>query len=156
MRVLPVSKLVFNIGVVIASIFLWFLVKSELANYASIALAFLAALLSLAEWIKRRKRQWAILLVASVFIIVAMILLLYKASAEADDLANIIISEGNCVLLFSQRSGWVDNGSYLQRDVSVFGATRRLTYQKNGLFRYGFLHDSKRTVWLEACTESVN
>lgn len=150
------SKLVLCVTVVSVSIFLWFLGGSELANYACIALIFLVILISLVEWIKRRKKQWAILVVASVLISAAMILLIYKASTEADRLAKIIVSEGKCVLLSTQRRGWIDKGSYFQRDVTILGATRRLTYQKNGLFRYGFIHDSKRSVWLGACIRPHN
>jgi hypothetical protein len=32
-----------------------------------------------------------------------------------------------------------------------FGAVRTISYQQNGLLRFGFLYDDSRSVWLPEC-----
>ena len=56
--------------------------------------------------------------------------------------------------LVTEHPHWVDSSSMRVLAVNRFGATRRLTYQSNGLLRYGLPGDEQAAIWLLDCPGS--
>ena len=132
---------------------LWCLMESELTDRIAAVFAMAVTALGLFKTLKGSGKYWLVLTVSAALTSAGMVGLLLKVAADADALARQVIMEGRCVAISSGKESWSDQGWYFQRNVAAYGAVRRMTYQKSGLFRYGFLYDDKRTVWLAPCAE---
>jgi hypothetical protein len=145
---------IFSILSIVFALWVWFVVSNELGNWAVVVVFSLLSLLSIYELVKRRKKIWGALFCFCFFVVVGMVWLLREVAERTDVLAQAIISENKCVFLSPWSDGWVGRGVFV-RNVKLFGATRTIRYQKDGLLRYGFLYDSKRTVRISPCPDSV-
>lgn len=139
---------------ILVSVLIWILVPFELANHISIGIVCSSLLLGGMDFGVRRARG---LVLASACMLSAMLALVYFVRTKADAVALDFIENTRCRVsaenLLALDDGWSRDGAQVRKPVRVYGATRELRYQENGLFRYGFMNDKTRTVWIESCKD---
>lgn len=134
------------------STLIWLLVPFELANYVSVGIVCSSAFIGAVDFLARRAKG---VLFVSMGILSVMLVLIYFVRVKADAVALDFIANANCRVsaesILALGDGWSKDGAQIKKSVRFYGAIRGLHYQENGLFRYGFIGDKSRTVWLEKC-----
>lgn len=137
------------------SIALWFGLTNELTNFIALGMMLIVGLVSSIMIFKGNSRfTWSVVAIFSLLSVAAMVMAMSSVRRETDGLATSFISQHICRPEINELRvdpTWKVNPQYAEKIVERFGAARRMTYQGNGLLRYGFLHDKDRTVWMPAC-----
>lgn len=146
------TRVVIGYFFILASVLIWVLVPFELANYVSAGMVCFSFFLGFVDLLTRRTKGVVFL---SVSVLSLMLALMYFVRVKADAVALNFIENTGCRVgaesLLALGDGWSKDGAQIRKSVRLYGATRELRYQENGLFRYGFVGDKSRTVWLEKC-----
>lgn len=141
--------------ITVVSIAIWFAMKSELMNLVALGMMLVVGSAALGFLVRGKDRAaWSVLAVSSLLLVGGMVLSVVHVRREADSTAREFLLRHPCrpdTAELKSDSNWEVTSERAERSVSRFGAVRRMTYQSNGLFRYGFLHDKERTVWLPVC-----
>ncbi len=78
-----------------------------------------------------------------------------RVVAETDREATIMVKQFACApsirALQASNSEWKSSGSGVYKTISLNGASRRLSFQANGLLRWGLFDDADRTHWFPTC-----
>ena len=126
----------------------------ELFDVCMIALVILCAYFCVFSKEKMRGRKFYAICLAFVLQIGFMLSSRYVVVNEVDAYASQLIGPDQCrpdIGNLPEAGKWVKSKYTMQRIFGDFGYSRRMHYQYDGLLRYGFLYDSKRTIWLNKC-----
>jgi len=150
-----IRKIIY-ISIYVESILVWFISHAELGNFIAIGQILILSIASSAVMIIGYRRFfWLAMAASSWIVILAMAVAMITVRQEADNFARSFLEKNNCRPSINDlvtNSDWFFYSNYmLAKNIERYGAVRRITYQYNGLFRYGFLYDEERTIWLPAC-----
>ncbi|MGH8061628.1 MAG: hypothetical protein ACREO7_06400 [Pseudoxanthomonas sp.] len=135
---------------------LWPWLDAELLQNALAGIVLVIAVVSLPRVATARKRSTASVLPMICMAALAFALTARNEVAKASDAyADGFIKRHSCRPTFADLSaaheGWEQDRGPMLLELRKFGAVRTISYQQNGLLRFGFLYDDSRSVWLPEC-----
>lgn len=128
----------------------------EVFDVCMIALVILCAYFCIFS--KEKIRGWKLFVIFLAFVLQIGFMLSskYVVVNEVDAYASQLIGPDQCrpdTGNLPEDGKWVKSKYTMERIFGDFGYSRRMHYQYDGLLRYGFLYDSKRTIWLNKCSQ---
>jgi hypothetical protein len=150
-------RIYFYTGLLALGISVWSVLEAELADISAIAVCMLVIVIGIVQVIKAKSKRiaWAVLSTSSIASLAWMLVAVHMVRVDADNFATDFIKNFPCQPSYSEllaeSPGWIHESGHVEKKIERFGATRLVTYQDNGLFRYGFLYDDTRSVWLRKC-----
>lgn len=153
-----IIKMVVFVILFLESIFLWFFIESELINYivmAQLVLLFVASLVALLRD-GAYSYFWRIMATSSLIIFLLTVLVVNFVHHKVDNIVGDFLKSNGCrtdidLLSEADRRWNHETPHLLVMRVEYYGAVREMRYFDNGLLRYGFMHDEKRSIHLPAC-----
>lgn len=135
---------------------LWPWLDAEILQSAVAGIVLVIAVVSLLRVATARMRSTALVLPMICMAALVFALTAGNEVAKASDTyADGFIKRHSCRPTFADlsaaREGWEQDHGPMLLKLRKFGAVRTISYQKNGLLRFGFLYDDSRSVWLPEC-----
>jgi len=134
----------------------WPWLDAELLQNAAFGIVVVIAVVLIVRIAAARKRPMAWVLPVICVAALAFGLIARNEVAKASDVyADRFIKRYSCRPTFADLSaaneGWERGRGPMLLKLRKLGAVRTISYQDNGLLRFGFLHDDSRSVWLPKC-----
>lgn len=146
-----------NVFVVIALflVIIWIGARSETLQVISVGLiAGISVVLLLRSFAAKRNKICLYSACACLTFIGFALWSRHLVIIDTDTYAREFIKSHSCAPGFDSvfvDKEWQKSGDLMQRQFVHFGAQRTITYQKNGLFRFGMLDDKDRSIWIASC-----
>ncbi|WP_148040885.1 hypothetical protein [Montanilutibacter psychrotolerans] len=158
MKTANVSRTFVKLWLAIVCVFgVWFVVRAELVDVVAMAFLIMVAVIAMVMAVRGGHRYLAALTATIAAVLVAVMIYCWmQAKERADHFAAEFIRSHACAPSFDElltSSGdWKRSRvrGHIRADIRFFGASRLVTYQNNGLLRFGLM-DETRTVWIPQC-----
>ena len=141
----------------IAAILLWPFLDLELLQNAAAGIVLVIAVVATIRLAKCTKWKAIVLPMVCVAALAFASIARIQVTKASDAYVDAFIRHHPCRPAFADLSaaneGWEHGHGLTSLKFRKLGAVRKISYQENGLLRYGFLYDDSRSVWLQECPE---
>lgn len=142
-------------AVAIAAMLPWPWLQSELLQNATASVVLVIAVIATIRLAASRKRAATMLPMICAAALAFAFTARHEVVRASDAYADGFIKRHSCRPTFADLSasneGWERGRGRMLLELRKFGAVRTISYQENGLLRFGFLYDDSRSLWVPEC-----